>query len=215
MLTDLCFEVPMIAAKILIGIPFLIWIFIYKFRTRHTSMFDVIESFLRNQNNLIPIRYSYSDIKKITRGFQEKLGQGGYGSVYKGKLRSGSAVAVKLLTKPKANGQDFINEVATIGRIHHVNVVRLVGPNSLNWEKKYKIACGVARGIEYLHRGCDIRILHFDIKPHNILLDDKFTPKVSDFGLAKFYSTDKDHVTLTAARYNRLCGSGADQSKHR
>ncbi|KAL3838091.1 hypothetical protein ACJIZ3_022682 [Penstemon smallii] len=218
-----------IAAKILIGIPFLIWIFIYKFRTRHTSMFDVIESFLRNQNNLTPIRYSYSDIKKITKGFQEKLGQGGYGSVYKGKLRSGSAVAVKLLTKPKANGQDFINEVATIGRIHHVNVVRLVGycaerskralvydfmpngsldkyifnkesSNPLNWEKKYEIAVGVARGIEYLHRGCDIQILHFDIKPHNILLDDKFTPKVSDFGLAKFYSTDKDHVTLTVAR---------------
>ncbi|KAK4480500.1 hypothetical protein RD792_013575 [Penstemon davidsonii] len=229
MLTVLCFEVLNIAAKILIGIPFLFWIFIYKFRTRHTSMFDVIESFLRSQNNLTPIRYSYSDIKKITRGFQEKLGQGGYGSVYKGKLRSGSAVAVKLLTKPKANGQDFINEVATIGRIHHVNVVRLIGycaerskralvydfmpngslekyifkkesPNSLNWQTKYEIAVGVARGIEYLHRGCDIQILHFDIKPHNILLDDKFTPKVSDFGLAKFYSTDKDHVTLTAAR---------------
>ncbi|GFP91891.1 probable receptor-like protein kinase at1g67000 [Phtheirospermum japonicum] len=99
----------------------------------------------------------------MTRGFREKLGQGGYGSVYKGKLRSGHIVAVKLLNKPRENGQDFINEIATIGRIHHVNVVKLVG------------FCA----------GCDIQILHFDIKPHNILLDDNFTPKISDFGIGR------------------------------
>ena len=86
-------------------------------------MFDSIEGFLRSQNNLLPIRYSYSDIKKMTEGFRDKLGEGGYGSVYKGKLRSGTLVAVKILSKPKADGQEFINEVATIGRIHHVNVV--------------------------------------------------------------------------------------------
>lgn len=193
-------------------------------------MFDLIEGFLQSHNNLMPIRYSYSDIKTMTRGFREKLGQGGYGSVYKGKLRSGNIVAVKVLSKPCTNGQDFINEVATIGRIHHVNVVKLVGycaerskcalvydfmPNGslekyifgkekdrkfLTWDRKYEIAIGVARGIEYLHRGCDIQILHFDIKPHNILLDEHFTPKISDFGLAKFYSTDKNTVTLTAIR---------------
>ncbi|KAL6320765.1 hypothetical protein AAG906_008765 [Vitis piasezkii] len=124
-------------------------------------------------------------------------GQGGFGSVYKGKLQSGP------------NGQDFINEVATIGRIHHVNVVRLVGffcfldqGNNipLNWERLYKIALGVGRGIEYLHQGCDMQILHFDIKPHNILLDEDFTPKVSDFGLAKLYSTNDSIVSITAAR---------------
>uniref|UniRef100_A0A6M2EBY3 Protein kinase domain-containing protein n=1 Tax=Populus davidiana TaxID=266767 RepID=A0A6M2EBY3_9ROSI len=75
----------------------------------------------------MPVRYSYSDIKKITRGFKEKLGEGGFGTVYKGKLRSGRFAAVKLLGKSKANGQDFINEVATIGRIHHTNVVQLIG----------------------------------------------------------------------------------------
>ncbi|KAL8550835.1 hypothetical protein ACS0TY_000060 [Phlomoides rotata] len=74
------------------------------------------------------------------------------------------------------------------------------GVNSLDWATKYEIAIGVARGIEYLHKGCDIQILHFDIKPHNILLDDKFNPKISDFGLAKFYSTEKKTVTLTAAK---------------
>ncbi|KAG6391566.1 hypothetical protein SASPL_149322 [Salvia splendens] len=71
---------------------------------------------------------------------------------------------------------------------------------SLSWDTKFEIAVGVARGIEYLHRGCDVQILHFDIKPHNILLDDDFIPKISDFGLAKFFSTDKTTVTMTAAR---------------
>ncbi|RVW72296.1 Rust resistance kinase Lr10 [Vitis vinifera] len=149
---------------------------IYKFHRRHLSLDDSIEEFLRSQKNLQPIKYSYSDIKKMTHNFANKLGQGGFGSVYKGKLRSGRIVAVKVLVMSKANGQDFINEVATIGRIHHVNVVAL----------------GVGRGIEYLHQGCDMQILHFDIKPHNILLDEDFTPKVSDFGLAKLYSTDEN-----------------------
>ncbi|CAA2976464.1 rust resistance kinase Lr10-like [Olea europaea subsp. europaea] len=74
------------------------------------------------------------------------------------------------------------------------------GTYSLTWEKKHAIALGVARGIEYLHRGCDMRILHFDIKPHNILLDDNFTPKISDFGLAKSYPIENSIVTITAAR---------------
>ncbi|KAE9608886.1 putative glycerophosphodiester phosphodiesterase, protein kinase RLK-Pelle-LRK10L-2 family [Lupinus albus] len=64
----------------------------------------------------------------------------------------------------------------------------------------YSISLGIARGIEYLHNGCNMKILHFDIKPHNILLDEKFNPKVSDFGLAKLYPTDNSVVSLTAAR---------------
>ncbi|XP_038714043.1 rust resistance kinase Lr10-like [Tripterygium wilfordii] len=200
-----------------------------KWRKKHLSMDDTLEEFLQSQNNFMPIRYSYSQIKKMSGHFQDKLGEGGYGSVFKGKLRSGRLVAIKMLGKAKANGQDFINEVATIGRIHHVNVVSLVGfcsegtkralvydfmpkgsldkyvsPReghiSLSWKKMYEISLGVARGIEYLHRGCDIQILHFDIKPHNILLDENFVPKISDFGLAKLYSTDDSIVSVTAAR---------------
>lgn len=191
-------------------------------------MDDSIENFLQNQKNLMPIRYSYSQIKKITGCFTNKLGEGGFGQVFKGKLRSGKLVAVKLLTKSKADGQDFINEVATIGRIHHVNVVQLIGfcvegskqalvydfmvngsldklvfsteSIHLSWQKMFEIALGVARGIEYLHRGCEMQILHFDIKPHNILLDENFNPKVSDFGLAKLNSMDESNVSLTAAR---------------
>ncbi|XP_047970394.1 LEAF RUST 10 DISEASE-RESISTANCE LOCUS RECEPTOR-LIKE PROTEIN KINASE-like 2.7 [Salvia hispanica] len=209
--------------------PFMLWLLIYKFRRRRLSEYNIIESFLQGDNKLSPIRYSYSHIKRMTRGFQEKLGEGGYGSVYKGKLRSGHHVAVKMLGKSGGNGQDFINEITTIGRVHHVNVVQLVGycaegskhalifdfmpsgslekylfnrerMNYLNWNTKFDIAVGIAQGIEYLHRGCDIQILHFDIKPHNILLDQNFIPKISDFGLAKLYSIEKKVVTLTAAR---------------
>ncbi|KAH0772098.1 hypothetical protein KY290_016079 [Solanum tuberosum] len=217
-------------AKFVIGLPLVIVFLVIKFKRRHLSMYDTIEGFLRTQNNFNPIRYNYSHVKRMTRGFKEKLGEGGYGSVYKGKLQSGRDVAVKMLNKPKAGGQDFMNEVATIGRIHHVNVVGLVGycvegtkralvydfmPNGsldkyistsqegsplLSWQRKYDIILGVARGIGYLHRGCDVRILHFDIKPHNILLDENFIPKISDFGLAKLYSTDNSIVNLTAAR---------------
>nr|XP_048330826.1 rust resistance kinase Lr10-like [Ziziphus jujuba var. spinosa] len=89
-------------------------------------MYNMIEEFLQTNNNLMPIRYSYSDIRKMSRGFKNKLGEGGYGSFYKGKLPSGCLVAIKMLEKSKSNGQDFINEVSTIGMIHHVNVVQLV-----------------------------------------------------------------------------------------
>ncbi|MED6142563.1 Rust resistance kinase Lr10, partial [Stylosanthes scabra] len=71
---------------------------------------------------------------------------------------------------------------------------------SLTSEKMFEISVGVARGMAYLHEGCDMQILHFDIKPHNILLDENFIPKVSDFGLAKLYPLDNSIVSLTAAR---------------
>ncbi|XP_027940224.1 rust resistance kinase Lr10-like [Vigna unguiculata] len=215
------------AYKLLFGLPFLIVILICKWRKRHASMYENIENYLQ-QNNMAPIRYSYKEIKKIAGGFKEKLGQGGFGSVFKAKLFSGPFVAIKMLGKSKGNGQDFINEVATIGRIHHQNVVRLIGfcvhgskralvyefmPNGsldkfifskdsapLSCEKMYNISIGVARGIAYLHHGCEMQILHFDIKPHNILLDENFIPKVSDFGLAKLYPIDNSIVTMTAAR---------------
>ncbi|XP_048421909.1 LEAF RUST 10 DISEASE-RESISTANCE LOCUS RECEPTOR-LIKE PROTEIN KINASE-like 2.1 [Pyrus x bretschneideri] len=216
-------------ARLLFGVPIAAVFLVYKWRRRHSSMYSTIEDFLQRDKNFMPIRYSYSDIKKMTRKFKDKLGKGSYGLVFKGKLRSGRFVAIKVLSNSKANGQDFISEIATIGTIHHANVVRLVGycvegskralvyefmangsldkyiyseegSVPLTIDKMYEISLGVAQGIEYLHQGCEMQILHFDIKPHNILLDENFKAKVSDFGLAKLYPVDNSIVTLTAAR---------------
>ena len=186
-----------------------------------------IEKFLEDYRAQKPSRYSYADIRKITNKFKYVLGQGGYGIVNKGKLSNEVLVAVKILNNFRGNGEEFINEMTTMGRIHHVNVVRLVGfcadgakraliyeflPNdsldkfifsakhSLGWEKLHGIAIGIAKGIEYLHQGCEQRILHFDIKPHNILLDQNFNPRISDFGLAKLCSKDQSVVSMTIAR---------------
>ncbi|KAM0932989.1 putative glycerophosphodiester phosphodiesterase, protein kinase RLK-Pelle-LRK10L-2 family [Dioscorea sansibarensis] len=193
-----------------------------------------VEMFLASYKTTKPTRFNYAGIKKITKRLKNKLGQGGFGSVYKGELPNGIPVAVKMLERSTGEGGDFINEVATIGRIHHVNVVRLLGfcaegsrralvyefmPNEslekyifsrdadgnrpFRMEKLLEIATGIARGVEYLHQGCDQRILHFDIKPHNILLDYEFNPKISDFGLAKLCSRDQSIVTMTAVRGTR------------
>ncbi|KAI0511067.1 hypothetical protein KFK09_011689 [Dendrobium nobile] len=191
-----------------------------------------VEKFLATYKSTTLTRYNFADIKKMTKKFKHKLGQGGFGSVYKGELTNGIPVAVKLLEASKFNGDDFVNEVATIGKIHHVNVVRLLGfcsngtnralvyefmPNNslekyiflgqsekrhdfFTMEKLHEIAIGIAQGINYLHQGCNQRIIHFDIKPHNILLDYDFNPKISDFGLAKLCSRDQSIVTISAAR---------------
>ncbi|KAH7682670.1 Glycerophosphodiester phosphodiesterase protein [Dioscorea alata] len=202
----------------------------YKFRKMIASV-DNVERFLRMQKDLVPTRYSYTDLIALTSHFKEKLGHGGFGSVFKGRLPGNRLLAIKMLEHSKANGEDFINEVSTIGRIHHVNVVRLIGfcsdgshkalvyeymangsldkfifssnngsNHRFSLEKLTEIALGIARGIDYLHQGCDMQILHFDIKPHNILLDHNFMPKISDFGLAKLYPRDYNFVTLSVAR---------------
>lgn len=187
------------------------------------------ENFIKTYRSTLVTSYSYKEIKKMTDSFKEKLGEGGYGRVYKGRLQDGRLVAVKVLGKSNSESQDFINEVATIGRIHHVNIINLFGfclegskqalvyeymPNgslgdmlskrgaslSVGMEKLLEIAVGIAHGITYLHRGCESRILHLDIKPQNILLDQDFTPKISDFGLAKVYSRHRSAVTLTGPK---------------
>ncbi|KAF6158268.1 hypothetical protein GIB67_001339 [Kingdonia uniflora] len=191
-----------------------------------------VEDFLSKCGFLAPKRYTYFDIKKMTNSFEDKLGQGGFGGVFKGKLPDGRLVAVKLMRESKGDGEDFINEVASISRTSHVNVVSLLGfcfddskraliyefmPNgslekfiykdrplgpssNLSWEKLYEIVIGIGRGLEYLHRGCNTRIVHFDIKPHNILLDKDFCPKISDFGLAKLCTTKESMISMLGAR---------------
>ncbi|KAJ7969154.1 Receptor-like kinase [Quillaja saponaria] len=184
--------------------------------------------------NCRPIRYKFSDVKKITNSFTDELGRGGFGKVYKGKLPNGCLVAVKLLDTSRWNGEDFVNEVSSISRTSHVNIVTLLGfclesnrkaliyefmsngslanfiyndritsnnsYNPLSWEKLLQIALGIARGLGYLHQWCNTRILHLDIKPQNILLDENLIPKIADFGLAKFSPSTEIITSMTRAR---------------
>ena len=212
----------------------IIILFIYytrKMRLTNSNKQDLIEETIKRYSTRIPKRYTYSTLKKITDSFKNKLGQGGFGTVYKGKLLDGRDVAVKLLNESGENCQDFINEVISITTTSHVNIVTFLGfcyernkraliyeymPKGsldkyichkgqqkdkieLSWMTLYNIIVGVARGLEYLHRGCNTRILHFDIKPHNILLDDEFCPKISDFGLSKQWKTKESHVSMSGS----------------
>ena len=119
-------------AGLILGFFLLVFVVITLYYVYNSNKLDrentrKIEKFLEDYKALNPSRYSYVDIKKITNHFKDKLGQGGYGSVYKGKLSNEVLVAVKILNDSKGNGEEFINEVGTMGTIHHVDVVRLVG----------------------------------------------------------------------------------------
>ncbi|XP_037455304.1 LEAF RUST 10 DISEASE-RESISTANCE LOCUS RECEPTOR-LIKE PROTEIN KINASE-like 2.4 [Triticum dicoccoides] len=211
---------------------FALWLGYTKCRSKRKSKERAkIESFLQKNGTIHPKRYTYVQVKRMTRSFAEKLGQGGFGAVYRGDLSDGRRIAVKMLKDYKTDGDDFINEVASISRTSHVNVVTLLGfclegskraliydympngslekyafkdgykgGNTLGWEKLLDIAVGIARGLEYLHRGCNTRIVHFDIKPHNILLDQNFCPKISDFGLAKQCINKESVISIGGAR---------------
>nr|VDD63663.1 unnamed protein product [Brassica oleracea] len=182
-----------------------------------------------SMNTLIPLKhYSYAEVKRITKSFDKVVGKGGFGTVYRGTLSDGRIVAVKVLKDTKGNGEDFINEVSSMSKTSHVNIVTLLGfcaegtkrailyeflengsldtfisstnSSNKNWMKLYEIALGVARGLEYLHHGCRTRIVHFDIKPQNVLLDHNLCPKVSDFGLAKLCGRKESILSLLDTR---------------
>jgi len=188
-----------------------------------------MNKFLNDMEREKPTRFTDQQLRIATDNFSNFLGSGGYGSVYKGVFSNGTVVAVKVLngSSVKKIEEQFKAEVGTIGRIHHFNLVRLYGfcfernmialvyeymgngslerylvndKKTLGYEKLHEIAVGTARGIAYLHEECQQRIVHYDIKPENILLDGNFNPKVADFGLAKLCNRENTHLTLTKGR---------------
>ena len=174
----------------------------------------------------MPTRFSYEDLKAITQNFSCKLGEGGFGLVFLGTLSNGIQVAVKHLQGLGQVKKSFLAEVETIGSIHHINLVRLIGfctekshrllvyeymhngsldkwifhgnqELSLGWHLRRKIILDIAKGLSYLHEGCRKKIFHLDIKPQNILLDEDFNAKVSDFGLSKLIDKDQSRVVTS------------------
>ncbi|KAJ3702223.1 hypothetical protein LUZ61_005928 [Rhynchospora tenuis] len=172
----------------------------------------------------MPTRFTFKELQVATKNFARKLGEGGFGTVFEG--HSGDErIAVKRLENIRHGKKDFLAEVETIGSIHHINLVRLIGfcadkmnrllvyeymsngsldkwiycsdeRAPLNWSIRYKIITDIAKGLFYLHEECRQKILHLDIKPANILLDEKFNAKISDFGLSKLIDRDKSRVII-------------------
>ncbi|KAF8730281.1 hypothetical protein HU200_017264 [Digitaria exilis] len=174
----------------------------------------------------LPTRFTHEEIEDMTNSFRIKIGAGGFGAVYKGELPDGSQVAVKKIEGVGMQGKrEFCTEIAVIGNIHHVNLVRLRGfctegqrrllvyeymnrgsldrslfrPTCplLEWNERMDVAIGAARGLAYLHFGCDQRIIHCDVKPENILLADGGQVKIADFGLAKFLTPEQSGLFTT------------------
>ncbi|KAK7315415.1 hypothetical protein VNO77_33961 [Canavalia gladiata] len=166
-----------------------------------------------------PVQFSYKELQHLTSGFKDKVGVGKFGSVYKGILGNGTVVAVKKLEGFEPQEKQFRLEVATICSTHHMNLVRLVGfccegkhrllvyefmkngtldmclfaagsQTLLDWKCRFNIALGSAKGISYLHEECRNCIIHGDIKPENILLDENYKAKLSDIGLKRLMSPE-------------------------
>ncbi|KAI8001008.1 Receptor-like serine/threonine-protein kinase SD1-8 [Camellia lanceoleosa] len=178
--------------------------------------------------------FDFGTLAMATNNFCEenKLGQGGFGIVYKGMLMEGQDIAVKRLSRNSGQGvEEFKNEVRLIARLQHRNLVRLLGCciemeekmliyeymenrsldsilfnkercSILNWQRRFNIICGIARGLLYLHQDSRFRIIHRDLKASNILLDREMNPKISDFGMARIFGGDQ-----TEANTRRIVGT--------
>ncbi|PWA40760.1 hypothetical protein CTI12_AA557650 [Artemisia annua] len=162
-------------------------------------------------------RFTYSDLKRASQNFETEIGRGGGAVVYKGVLSDNRLVAIKRLQEANSNqGEaEFLAEVSTLGRLNHMNLIDILGycaegkhrilvyeymengslaenlnSNKLDWDKRFEVAIGTSKGLAYLHEECLEWVLHCDVKPHNILLDHDYLPKVADFGLSKFLDRD-------------------------
>ncbi|KAL2931687.1 Cysteine-rich receptor-like protein kinase 10 [Bienertia sinuspersici] len=221
--------IPVVGSLVLIIIMASICIILRKKKQRKSaSNIDKEEI-----ETLQSLQYSLETVKVATNDFSNDnyLGEGGFGTVYKGKLIDGQEIAVKRLARNSVQGDvQFKNEILLLAKLQHRNLVQLLGfclegeemlliyefviNNSLDslfdpmqgssmlWETRYKIINGIARGLHYLHEDSRLRIIHRDLKAGNVLLDADFSPKIADFGMARLLNIDQ-----TQAVASRIVGT--------
>lgn len=180
------------------------------------------------------LQFDFNKIRTATRNFaaDNKLGEGGFGEVYKGKINNGQDIAVKRLSGKSGQGAaEFKTEAVLVAKLQHKNLVKLLGfcvalkekilvyeflPNTsldrflfdqnrkllLDWPTRFRIIAGIARGLLYLHEDSPLKVIHRDLKSSNILLDEDMNPKISDFGLAKLFG-----VNQTQGDTNKIVGT--------
>ncbi|XP_059661379.1 cysteine-rich receptor-like protein kinase 10 isoform X3 [Cornus florida] len=222
--------VPVIVAVLLFSIGF--WCIVRKAKKKNNTIKE--ESAADDITTVQSLSYDFATVEAATNNFSpaNKIGEGGFGTVYKGTLPSGQEIAVKRLSTSSQQGaEEFKNEVLVVAKLQHRNLVRLLGfclegeekiliyefvPNKsldyflfdsvkqvlLDWSKRYKIIGGIARGILYLHEDSRLRIIHRDLKASNILLDKDMNVKISDFGMAKIFGVDQ-----TQGNTSRIVGT--------
>ncbi|XP_078175351.1 cysteine-rich receptor-like protein kinase 10 [Carex rostrata] len=232
-----------VSVALLIIVCFIIFLLIRKMRYAETEISqeekmlttnnEALDLWSRERSSDFPL-FDFNQIADATGNFSldNKLGEGGFGPVYKGVLQDGLEIAVKRLSSYSGQGLvEFKNEIQLIAKLQHRNLVRLVGwciqgvekiliyefmPNKsldyfifdktrgelVNWERRFEIIEGIAQGLLYLHKHSRLRIVHRDLKASNILLDSEMNPKISDFGLARIFSTKE-----LQANTNRVVGT--------
>ncbi|KAF3685962.1 putative high affinity nitrate transporter 2.7-like isoform X1 [Capsicum annuum] len=216
-------------AAVLVG--YIVGTTLHEKRVKRQKKNNVHSSDLESSAIKRSLHFNYSTLEKSTDNFSEelKIGQGGFGEVFKGTLPDGREIAIKrMFLTTKIRNEEVSNEIDIIGLAQHQNLVRLLGfcfndddsflvyeylenksldlilfdpkkKKDLDWKKRLRIIEGTAEGLECLHNDCQVRIIHRDIKPSNILLDAKYRPKIADFGLARFNIREKVAAPLVIA----------------